>query len=278
MINNKFGLVFRELRKKKGWTLSDFSEVAISQSALSRFEKGENSLDVDKFFAGLRLLDVSCAEFEQTYLGLTRGDFKSSYDALYEAYFSRDIAKVKAIQEAIKNPLQRLALKCLILDLEGIGTLRDEEEEELVDYFEKIEHWGIFEMSMLQFTIAQLKSRDVINVLEQFHKDTQGYTSICQYRRYLVSITNKGAFTLIFHERLMAAKRVLQSAWNFTKPDDLCLRNEINFAKAYYSFKLGDKSKGLDEADRVIKIFEYFKNKAEADYFTHLKETYLIER
>ncbi|WP_374286856.1 helix-turn-helix domain-containing protein [Lactococcus sp.] len=85
MIDKQFGEAFKKARCKKGIKITSFKEIGLSKTALSRFERGEQSLDVDRFYYGLKLMDITFYEFEHTYLGKGLGGFEKQYIELYQA-------------------------------------------------------------------------------------------------------------------------------------------------------------------------------------------------
>ncbi|MDR0200321.1 MAG: helix-turn-helix domain-containing protein [Streptococcaceae bacterium] len=275
MLDKNFGLVFKEIRKKRGFKLDSFASVPISKSTLSRFETGKTSLEVDKFYQALRFMDVPMAEVEQTYLAATRGSFKAIYDELYEAYYEMDVEKIRAFQKGFHEPVQKLAMKCLLLDFTANGQLTEEDEETLVDFFDEIENWTIYELSLLQFSVAQLNARDITNLLNNLHEDTKKLQTIRQYRRYIVQITLKGAFALAFQNNLKKAEQELDLAFDISDPDDLYLRNEIAFMRGYHLYKQGFPQKGHALAKKAIQIFKDLQSDYAANYFEMLEKRFM---
>ncbi|MDR0200326.1 MAG: helix-turn-helix domain-containing protein [Streptococcaceae bacterium] len=275
MNNSTFGLVFKELRKKRGFKLDSFEEIGLTRSTLSRFERGVNSLGVDQFYEALRFMDIPIAEVEQTYLASGRGSFKAIYDELYEAYYTMDVEKIKSFQKSFHEPLQKIAMKCLLLDFTAHGKLTEEEEEGLVDFFDAVEDWTVYEFSLLQFSIAQLHARNIANLLSQLHEDTAHFRHIRQYRRYIIQITLKGAFALMVQDKLKRAEKELDTALDFTDQDDLYLRNELFFMQGYLTYKKGFPQKGHQEVKQAIQTFENLGSTNAANYFKMLEKRFM---
>ncbi|MQW22865.1 MULTISPECIES: Rgg/GadR/MutR family transcriptional regulator [unclassified Lactococcus] len=272
-MENQINNAFKEIRKKLGFKQSSFVELGISKSSISRFERGETSLPVHQFYQALEFMDITFYEFNQTYLSYRNSEFKEMYDEIYDAYYSRDVLKIKKIMYKIKSPLLKIALKSLIYDFERGGKLTYLEREKLVDFIFSIETWGIFEFSILQFSIGQIDEKRIVKILKLMKEETSQFTSIRQYRRYIVQIFLKGIFILILLGDKNDSENFLKDIQKMTENDDLFLKNCILFMEGYYEYKFFNIELGRKKINECINIFDTLDCQDMSNFFKYLSST-----
>lgn len=272
MIDKRFGEAFRQLRQERKKTLSAFESKQIAKSCLSRFERGESSLDVDKFFVALELMGLQLFEFEQNYLKRGRNGFKKDFDVLCKAYYHEDLELLYSYYEGAKGGLEKLALRCILLDHSApVEPLSNEERDKLEDFLFGCEHWGIYEFSILQFSLGQLDKRRIIALLKMMLDLSEEHAHIPIFRSYMVQAILKACYKLLQYPLYQKdCKDLLKKAYQLLAFDDFFLKNMTNFVAGLYILRFECQEEGLDRVERALQVFEQFSRPELAKYFRNL--------
>jgi Rgg/GadR/MutR family transcriptional activator len=275
MTDKKFGETFRKIRRKKGFKITSFKEVGLSKSTLSRFECGEQSLAVDRFYRGLKMMDVTVCEFMHIYFERGISEFQKIYDELYQAAGNMDFVKINDLHKKTRHPVLKIGIECLILDFNLNMKLSDPKEEILVEFLFENDEWGLFEFALLHLSIAQLSQKKIIAILNQFINEVTDYHKFSQYRFYIIQIILKGAFRLVYFNARNESQNFINEASKLVQPEDLFLLNVMHFVQGYYDWMFHDRKSATDKVSQVIEIFDTLGSRSWKKYFTALQQLYM---
>ncbi|MGQ5709755.1 helix-turn-helix domain-containing protein [Lactobacillus sp. PSON] len=114
----RIGKKFKQLRKELGLTQSNMIAEVMKRERYSRLENEKNSVRADEVLNLLRLHDVSIVKFLED--GEQVNIHEQRQDQVINAYFERDIAKLKQLKNSkeLNNQHENLAIEMLIAKLE----------------------------------------------------------------------------------------------------------------------------------------------------------------
>lgn len=258
-MEKKYGLTFHRIRKQKGYKLTSFEEIGLSKSALSEFERGNSVPRFDKVVKALQLMGIPLYEFEQFVQYSNHEGIDKFFRELYPAYFGQEKAKIEDLMRKTSDKMLKISMKCLLLELDDdiTKTITSSEQEFIIDYFENLQNWGIYELYILSSVIMQLPVREIIYLLKALREETQQQLGFIHYRMRIIQIAVKGAMKLIFSGQKEVSKELLDAAFNFTDPDDLFERNLVHFVRGFWCIHFGNKQEGykkIDESLEIVKI------------------------
>ena len=144
---------YHQVRKAKGYSITEIAKfnAYLTTSQLSRFERGMNMLSADRFLAAVSGLNMSMSEFFTLY------DNLPSYSSLQKGKTShavrlRDYAVLKNIlaeKDATRDDrLYRLLIKFAIQENFREILITCDEQAFLLNYFEGILHWTLYDTIM----------------------------------------------------------------------------------------------------------------------------------
>ncbi|MFZ2539989.1 MAG: helix-turn-helix domain-containing protein [Oscillospiraceae bacterium] len=99
----QIGEVIGAIRKNKNLKSKDVYKGILSRPAISRFEKGQSDTTAEKFLQILHNLNLSLEEFHFLYDGNKASTDAMMISAYSEAYYSKDIPRLAALEEEARN-------------------------------------------------------------------------------------------------------------------------------------------------------------------------------
>jgi HTH-type transcriptional regulator, SHP2-responsive activator len=154
-----FGQAFGEFRLEKNLTLTDFESIGISTSSLAKFERGETSMGFERVVSALEKMKVSLREFE----------LRSSYQ--YRLIHEIEGAVIDRDEQVLQRISKQTGLqgeRLLYLTVQTIlGKLDENGRDELSELLRELEHWGYVELSVLLYTIDELRTNAASFIIEQ---------------------------------------------------------------------------------------------------------------
>ncbi|MFC4653093.1 hypothetical protein ACFO26_09275 [Lactococcus nasutitermitis] len=146
--SKEYGGTFARLREQRRFLLTDFKEVGLSVSTLSRFENGEQILRYHQLDAGLELMKIEVGEFEYFTNGFESDYYIEICEQIEEANYRKNHEKLREIYKESTKYNQRL-ISLAIKNL--LGELTALEKAEIRDELFEITEWSFFELSILSF-------------------------------------------------------------------------------------------------------------------------------
>jgi len=268
-----YGRKFREIRNKKNLPLSYFTRIGIDRSNLAKFERGEIMIGLDKLDACLSEMDVSLTEYE-----LIINNFVPSYqemilDIIDEKDYRRDTRGLKNIYNEAKGDLNRW----LALVAKSCFTkLTEKEINDVINFLNKIEEWGYFELSIFYFVITELPIENIQKLLQSFDEKLNNHYNIFKYKRRILQIYYRAVAVYIKENRQDLAEKALKQA--STKSNglhDSFVTILKKLTESFYIYRYNSKEKGEVLIDKYLNYLEELDDKVVKDYYYRRFEEYI---
>ena len=266
------GKVFQAIRKSKHLSMQEVADADISQSQISRFERGESSMTIDKFLVLLRNLSMTFDEFEQIRNRFSLSEEEQFQEELGQAFENRNSTQLrsmlKSLEQKIKDQpkkrylrINRLVVKAVLAQLMGFSLPKDDSEE-LQEYLMTVEDWGRFELWAFA-NGAQLFNDATLNLMAgEIVQKTEFYQSLPQNKQLVIRIILNLIALWIQRENFrLAMKYITYLDKELLSVDFLYEKLMLRYNKGFYRYKMGDKS-GLTlmrECNEMLQKLGYFE-------------------
>lgn len=148
----KLGSTFRLLRKNRHISLKQVATDEVSVSQLSRFERGESALSVEKFFIALENINVEMKEFMDTWNNYQKTEQIRFMSSLIDLEYKRDIQGFRQLlvseQEKFKEQSSNYRHYLNIILLQGFICKCDSSIPFPKKYVEEISDYLFFHRTM----------------------------------------------------------------------------------------------------------------------------------
>lgn len=253
MCQNRYGELFRKIRKQSGLSLTAFSSIGIGKTTLSDFERGKTMMRFDKVVMGLQFIGVSLEEFEHLLNHYLISDPLVILNSAESALIFENKEELRCLAELAKksNHTQiHFALKILL------GEAGDFEREELTEFLYTATSWTYKEMFIFHTLIDQIPPRDTLNILKEFKKSFRGIYRSTEYRRGLALVLFRAITVLSYYGYKKEAGEIILSIEEHQLAYSMFLRNLFYGTKAYWVYCFEDKEKGQEMAQKFMTIQE----------------------
>lgn len=280
-MDKNFGESFRILRTMKKYKLKEIATDEVSASQISKFERGEANMSIDKVFIALDNMNVTFDEFETTYHNVTRTlNFVHRLD--YDKYYNlKDIAKLKEFlselgQKIIDEPYKiRRKLNKIVIEnmLEEISDFKlspvqkKKNQQRLETYFSEIEIFNEYEIWVLSETYMMLSEEIRYRIIQFSFGNTQFVSGNAKRRHTMIKF-----YANLLHESLKKDDTVRALEYiqfledmgivsNGTTEYDLWDRSMFHFYSGMYKVKIGNES-GYADMENIINYLGILNSKA----------------
>ncbi|MCH1722126.1 Rgg/GadR/MutR family transcriptional regulator [Lactococcus formosensis] len=253
MCQNRYGELFRKIRKQSGLSLTAFTSIGIGKTTLSDFERGKTMMRFDKVVMGLQFMGVSLEEFEHLLNHYLISDPLVILNSAESALIFENKEELRCLAELAKksNHTQiHFALKILL------GEAGDFEREELTEFLYTATSWTYKEMFIFHTLIDQIPPRDTLNILKEFKKSFRGIYRSTEYRRGLALVLFRAITVLSYYGYKKEAGEIILSIEEHQLAYSMFLRNLFYGTKAYWVYCFEDKGKGQEMAQKFMTIQE----------------------
>lgn len=253
MCQNRYGELFRKIRKQSGLSLTAFSSIGIGKTTLSDFERGKTMMRFDKVVMGLQFMGISLEEFEHLLNHYLISDPLVILNSAESALIFENKEELRCLAELAKksNHTQiHFALKILL------GEAGDFEREELTEFLYTATSWTYKEMFIFHTLIDQIPPRDTLNILKEFKKSFRGIYRSTEYRRGLALVLFRAITVLSYYGYKKEAGEIILSIEEHQLAYSMFLRNLFYGTKAYWVYCFEDKGKGQEMAQKFMTIQE----------------------
>lgn len=264
MIYSKYGRVFKEIRKQKKLTLSDFVEAGLSKTTLSQFENGKQMMGFDKLVEALQTMHVSLEEFELLLNDYAISDHEVMINSLEEAEIYQDTEKLKQLYLEAKSQHYK------IFDLVVKGTfcsLNENEIEKIVDFLYDTTIWGCIELSILYFSVDYLKAKEIIFIINNVFQKKGNLFKCPKYRSCFVRTSCRAAAILMVRGYRDSASYLLEKLEVFKVFVDMSEMNLRNLTKGLWVYCFEDRKEGWTEMNKALEVYESLGLKKDAMYY-----------
>lgn len=251
MCQNRYGELFRKIRKQSGLSLTAFSSIEIGKTTLSDFERGETMMRFDKVVMGLQFMGVSLGEFEHLLNHYVMSDPLVILNSAEAALVSEDKEELRCLSElAKKSNHTQIHFTLRIL----LGEAGDFEREELTEFLYTATSWTYKEMFIFHTLIDQIPPKDTLNILKELKKSAQGIYRSMEYRRGLALVLFRAITVLSYYGYKKEAGEIILSVEEHQLAYSMFLRNLFYGTKSYWVYCFEDKGKGQEMAQKFMEI------------------------
>ena len=274
-MNPSFGETFHEIRQSKHLTMDKIAGRKVSKAQISRFEKGQSELSVDKFFYLLQQMRVGLDEFESLHENFSLSEdyqFRRNLSLAYDAKDAPRLRKMyvtcqkkcQASDANVYDFLTATVVKATLNLVVGNINFPAEEVKRLENYLLQVDNWGRFELWLFCNAMSVLKPK-VRNSLGKALVGRTEFYDILPVNQRLVIRT---FYNLVFHN---LEEGSLNTALNFLSHlehldisiDFLYEKLAIKYLKGRIAFAKGNLQ-GLDEIQQCIDILSELGCRAKA--------------
>lgn len=247
----KYGKVFKILRKAKNMSLKEVAGDFVTPAQLSRFENGKSNLSVDTFFNCLKRMDILQGEFSTFYnLYYQDEDVRLSPELIRAienrniSYFRKLIQEYKERFEVEGRKSDRVLIAVFHVMLNRCDdsiVIPDSECQVISDYLMSIDEWCFYEIWILGYCARALSTKSLEILCSELIGRTQFYHGIVENRRrvYRVALNIVGHLLDRGEERI--SSKIIRSidALEILE-NDLFERLQFKFFKGYLQYLQGN--------------------------------------
>ncbi|MDR0200319.1 MAG: helix-turn-helix domain-containing protein [Streptococcaceae bacterium] len=270
-----FGQTFKKIRQQRGFKLENFEYLGITKSALSRFERGTNSLDIDRLYTALDAMNVPLYEYEQFLIDFTHGHFDETYQEIRQAYYAKDTQKLEKLRKSSHDYHLKLAIKGLLIEFGLEDDFTRDERDHLLELFYETDEWGIYELSILSCVLSHFSRKRITSLLTELGNRTINYHHILHYRRRVVRLFLTGALGLIKLGAKDESYEAIQNARVFTHEDNFYSLQLCYFFEGMWKAKFRAGDEGLNQIRQALSIFETLGTEERTQFFRDIANRYL---
>lgn len=272
MIYKKYGQTFKQLREQQGIPLTDFSEIGISKSALSKFERGESMMAFDKVTLALQQLDITLEEFELFLNGMSFTESDALLKEIEQAKLCRDIPKLKEIYRLAlgKNliPIYLSAKACY-------SKLSSEEIDFLDTYFYDLTIPGSKELRIFCLVMEKLQTHSVLQIIDFFSEDRHNILHTPPLKTYFLDACCSAVLILTQKRLKNYARHILGHINSFldSEPYNLNLtfyRVLFPLLKGIWQYKFENKTSGKALVQSSFNILRKTASPEIVSYYANL--------
>ncbi|MCZ8536782.1 helix-turn-helix domain-containing protein [Paenisporosarcina quisquiliarum] len=277
-----YGEVFREIRISRGLTIEDLADQYVSKSTISRFERLESDITLEKLLHLLNKIKVSLREF--VFLSSQKTNIPSSLEFLSKAVIENNPTMLKGFVDeewliyektsSIYSKLTAIVLESHYKSLLGEEVGFDDNVAFLTDYFFQCDVWTQFDVVLFADSISYLPietsivlSKEIMRKTQIFHKDRQSFETLINTLENIILVC-------LENNRINEANEFIKIIDQLEIDETYLLEKVImKFIKGVYLFKTGNETKGrknieesllamhLAEAFQFEKIFQEYAQK-----------------
>lgn len=195
MVYSRYGQVFKEIRNDKGLPMSYFENIGIARSVLSRFENGHVRIRFETLDIMLQEMNVNLAEYELMFNNFSM-DFQAEF--ILEAEEADYAKNIKKLQELDVTARDSGYFWFAIMAKARFSHLSLSEVEALLDILGSIKQYGYLQICLVYFTIDNLETNNIIEILSRFEQKRKNYYDIFKYLRRILQVAYRASIILDF--------------------------------------------------------------------------------
>lgn len=284
-MKNKYGKVFRELRKSKSYSLEYVSEGVSSVSLLSKFERGEVDISFTKLLSLLNKIHISLYEFElaannyksipiETLMSQLKLNYESNNIGAIKLLMSKEISKYENNTKLIHHKLNSIMINSILDDLNNTQTLSDNDKSILMDYLFSLDNWTYYEIILYSNSLNSLNISSIKLLSKELLQKTMLLSNNLRYRKLLLE-TLINTCILLLEQKLFTDFLFFYNATiNFNLLEsELYERTILYYLDGYYTYCCDKNNLGLLQMEKAISTFSMLNcTNLEINFTTHLKQ------
>lgn len=261
------GKVFKEIRVARGITIQNLADDYVSKSTISRFERSEADITLEKLTHMLDKVKVSMREF--IFLTKTVEGTAPSLELLPQAVMDSDTDSLQKLASEEWKQYKETGssyskLSAIVLDAHYKSLTGNEKEinesniNYLTDYLFQSELWTQFDlvlfgnsMSYLPIETSIVLSKELIRKTEVFHSDRQSFETLINT---LINIT----LVCIEQDKMEVAEDFIKTLKKLNIDETFLLERVLfKFAIGLFLIKKGEVEAGEKQANEALLAMKF---------------------
>lgn len=255
MVYEKYGQIFKKVRKQHGMSLSNFEEIGISKGTLSNFENAKSMLSFEKLDAALAEMQMSVGEYALLLNNGTPDYYITTFLEIDRAYFTNDCNKLEKIYLRNKNYESTESEILAICSKSLRKSLRTDEKNKLYNFLDSTSIWSLYELYTLVCAIDQLDVYMLRKIVSNLFEEKYDYIKeLAQYRIIFIRILIRIALFYIRGNLYKDSFQLINKLNELCVNYDLSTRTAIKFLKGCWDYRFMDKYSGTKNVQIVLKL------------------------
>lgn len=277
----KFGPTIREIRKSKGFTLSETAKGIVSLPFLSKFERGESEISAANFLKLLDKLNINMDEFLLIENNFSENEQQIFLQKIRAALFANDIYILKStyneqLNRFSKTENVRHKHNMYLIDFYICHIEKKKQNEkyinEIKEYLLNIDNWGYYELTLYGNSLFVFPISLIILLSKTAYSKGTIYSKISVLHNELALILLNTITTMIDNKCFDQINDFMEKTSSLLEHTEwLYEKNKLNFLRGIIMINEGYREDGVRTCERSIQIF-YDLNlnevgKAHQEYF-----------
>ena len=266
---DNLGQVFKNLRTNRHISLKQISNERVSAAQISRFERGESDISLERFLIALSNMHIEVSEFMDAVNNYQRTEQIRFMSALIPLEYERNVAGFQKMQEEearkfsehpdiYRHHLNVILLQSFICKCDAEVAFPKEYINEVTDYLFTTEEWNMYELILIGNIYLFIDIPLLHRMGQEILKRKDYYWEIGSHKS-LVTITLLNIWETCLH------RDALETAAFYKEKIKLLLDNETDlykrtiylFLSGLQQYKQGGREAGIEEMNKAIQIFEW---------------------
>lgn len=265
---NQIGSYIRDVRRSKGMKMKDLAKGIVSNTFLSKFERGQNDIGAEKLLLLIKRLNISPLEF---FNGVFHGqdtDLNIFYKKVKLAHKEENLYLFNQLLTEEENHYQQtgnychrhnaILIKQLINHYSGL-PYDLHLNKEIIDYLMQVEDWTSYEFGLLSNFIFCFSKNQILlfskSVIKKVHGHLDNTIYAQEFYRFMLNIVER----LIDLGELREAHQLIHELDSMlTGTRHYYELNLLAYFRGVIYLKLGDAQKGKDLVEESIKMMTQF--------------------
>lgn len=262
-----YGAIFKECRLNRGFSLKQVANQDLSVSQLSRFERGESDLSLEKFMSALEAIGLTISEFMDKVNHFQRDDQRQLMSQMARLHYAKDVAgleellkteeaKLAADATDIRAKLNVILFRGMICQCDEGRQMVQEDLDFLSDYLFQKEVWEIADIILIGNFYTFYSVDFMARAAKEILKNMVVYGEHSTYRN-LVEVL------MLNMMEICTERGALVQADFFQAEAEKLLRNERHmyhriiflFERGFLRYAKGDQA-GIEDMENAIFCFE----------------------
>lgn len=264
----ELGKVFRRFRINKNYSLQEAAGDVVSVSQLSRFERGESDLSIQKFLAVLDNIYVNIENFMDATRNYQRTEEIEFMSKIVPLYYANDVSayqelqnqerqKIEKDEQPLRHQLNIILIQGLICQRNSSYQMTAEDLDLVSDYLFQCEHWGMYEIILFANLYSFYNVDYVFRIAKEILERDYFYEKISKHYCLIVILTLNCWLHCLEHKAFEEAeyfeKHFEKIAINQTK---IFEKTIALYIKGFKLYQEGNIKEGLIKMREAIHVFE----------------------
>lgn len=278
------GVTFRKIREMKGLTLKETSDDTITVSFLSKFERGESKISVERFLVLLSNLRVTLEEF--IHISSWKLDFEDLMEKITTYYINNNVQGLSYLKEKeMKNFNNNENKKAYysyynaIMISSMIAEINDEEIDPdyiniLTDYLFGIEYWGVYEIMIIGNSMSVIPNKTLDLLLRELDDKLEYFGGISEKVYILRLFLLSNAVTKFLRSRNLELANYYINKIEKTNIQDSFLTIHFNqmYSKTVLNYLTGSEEESMEKINGLLNILKTLN--LETEYISYKRDFY----